>query len=249
MVAATGTNTLGFIVWTLALAIVTWFATVVQQAVELRSKGVGHPFATALGNSAPSGIYTLVAVTVLAVLVWSIFVIVVIYKGHNSLVAENARLNAQLEYRATHGLSLRIGGVVISNWDADSTRVQLTVTASNDGDPTTARNWNLVLHTSEGDLNSFHAVGEQIAKGSPELPRLDSRLQEPIGEGVEVPGLVSFVFPHIARDRIEILRFDLGAKAVLSVIDRNGKQISTERSIHELAAERYIDPRGDKKKT
>ena len=43
MVTATGTNTLGFIVWTFALAVVTWLATVVQQTVELKSRSEPVP--------------------------------------------------------------------------------------------------------------------------------------------------------------------------------------------------------------
>ena len=92
MVKATGTSTLGFIIWTVALAAASWFATVIQQAMSLRSKGTPHPFQTSFVQSLSTGLYTAGAVFILTLVAWSIFGVITIYQDHVSLVAKNLEL-------------------------------------------------------------------------------------------------------------------------------------------------------------
>jgi hypothetical protein len=172
-----------------------------------------------------------------ALFLWA--VIHTVYSDHILLRAQNQLLQSELTQRNNKGLSLQIGGFVSTGINHDSTRLQLTVAANNDGVPTTARDWELTVHTSNGNLTSYHAFGDQLAKDSLDLPRLDSRLQEPIETGTEIPGLVSFVFLHIPHERIDNLRNDKDATLYLSVHDRFGKIVSTERNIAEMAGERF----------
>jgi len=239
MVTKTGTSTLGFVVWICALAAVCWMATVLQKFAELRARHDPHPFSNGLRQSLMGGLYSFSAIGILTIAVWGLFCAVAVYRDHMQLTAENASLRRQLEYHATHGLSLRIAGLISSEVNHDSTRIQLTVIANNDGEPTTAREWKLAIHTSTGDLSSYHAFGDQLAKDSLELPRLDARLQSPIYRGTEIPGLISFIFPKIAQSRIDHLRTDPTATLVLSAFDENGKSITAERNIGEMAKERF----------
>jgi hypothetical protein len=157
-----------------------------------------------------------------------------------ALATQNTLLQKQLDFRASHGLSLRIAGIVTTEVDSNSTRIQVTVIASNDGEPTTASNWRLIIRTNEKDFKSVYAFGEQLARGSLDLPRLDVRLQEPINKGVQIPGLIAFVFRQVRQKQIDDLRFDKSAELILSVSDNNGKEISTRRNIAEMAAEKLV---------
>jgi hypothetical protein len=240
MVAATGTNTLGFFVWTLALTVMSWLATVGDGYLKNHRQRLPNPLFGALRDSWFSGTLLLAGVVLLVMIAWAVSTVVVIYRDHTGLVAENAQLRESLASRGTRGLSLKISGIVMSEVNGDSTRLQLTIVAANDGEPTVARGWKMTLHTSHGDLSSFHAFGDTIAKGSLDLPRLDARLQQPIDGGVEVPGLVSFVIKHVSKSLVEKLKDDPSATVMVSVLDRNDKEIRTERNIAEMAAERFV---------
>jgi hypothetical protein len=96
MVSATSTNTLGFLVWTLALTIVTWGATVLEKWWRYRKDD--SPFQKALRESWIPGLLELGAVIVLVIVVWWIFFIpVTVWRDHETLVHQNAAQVAQIK--------------------------------------------------------------------------------------------------------------------------------------------------------
>jgi hypothetical protein len=138
------------------------------------------------------------------------------------------------------GLSMKIGGFITTGVEHDSTRIQVTVIASNDGDPTSAGDWNMKITTSNGTIQSRYAFGEPFTKGSLEIPRLDVALQQPIGLTREMPGYVSFIVPHVAQSTIDNLHKDTKASIIISVRDSKNREVYAERSISELWAERHV---------
>lgn len=162
------------------------------------------------------------------------------YQKHVALRSENQRLNAELNQRANHGLSLRIGGLVMGGFGKTTTAIQLTVTAYNDGEPTTVHDWKMTVHRSNGDLSSVYLPGGGHLfplKDSPNLQRLDERLENPLNRGVEVHGLVTFLIKNVPIKQFWHLMDDPNAAFVLSVVDSYGRTVHTERSFPEMAAE------------
>jgi len=139
-----GTNTLGFIVWTLALAFVTWLATVFSNC-RASIKGVVHPFVTAFGKSAASGLYTLASVFALAALVWSISIVVVVYRDHNSLTGTVVSLREQLAKRTVADISLRIKGWIDNQNQHHEAIVQVWLGIDNSGEADTLRGWTIAI--------------------------------------------------------------------------------------------------------
>src|ERR1700680_3219604 len=92
MVRATGTTTLGFIVWTLAITAVGWVVTVVTNWLELGRAKTVSPFQQAIASSRLPGIILAVAVFGLVFVVYSVFLVQTVYRDHQSLVARNREL-------------------------------------------------------------------------------------------------------------------------------------------------------------
>jgi hypothetical protein len=137
------------------------------------------------------------------------------------------------------GLHLRIGGMVIMGINGGSSRLQLTVEAVNYGSPTTAHGWNLTVKTAKRELRGHYMVGEQPAKNSLNLVQLDERLRSVLGTNDEVAGMLNFLFPAVQQSQLEELRSDATAKLILVVFDSANHQWSAERSISEIASERF----------
>lgn len=111
MVRATGTTTLGFIIWTLALTAVGWAATVAVRWIELKRENTTSPFEKALLSSRLPGIFLAGGVFVLVLVVFWFFLALTVYRDHQSLVAENKKLadrnvtlSAELNWRK-HNIS------------------------------------------------------------------------------------------------------------------------------------------------
>ena len=75
MIAATGTSTLGFFVWTLAVTVVGWLAPVVAEYIKLRERHIPNLLEQSLANSWFSGVLTLAGVGVLLFLAWAVFTV------------------------------------------------------------------------------------------------------------------------------------------------------------------------------
>lgn len=153
--------------------------------------------------------------------------------------ADNAEKEIKtLRQRDSKGLSLRIGGFITSGVDFDSTLVQVTVIASNDGEPTTASDWDMKIATANATITSHHAFGEKLVKNSLEIPRLDVSFQQPVGTVGEMPGYVSFIVPGVAQTAIDNLSQDRTATIIVSAM-ANGREVKAERNIYELSQEKH----------
>jgi hypothetical protein len=109
MIRATGTTTLGFVVWTLLIAAMGWAATIAAKWFELKRNKASFPLRSALRDSASSGVSTAVGIAMLAVIVFCVFVFRTDYDDHDSLVVENKKLvslnavvNEEIKKRKTH---------------------------------------------------------------------------------------------------------------------------------------------------
>jgi len=233
MVAATGTNTLGFSVWTVALTIVIWLATVVQQAFELNAKGVPRPFWVAVAKSAASGLYTCAAVAVLTMLALTVSCVVTIYREHVALTNRITQLEAQLRERDHPSLSLRINGW-IGNQDQDHNAiVQLWLALDNFGDPETLRGWGLTVSTSDKVFAGKHTIGQAPLKHGLDLPFLDKEFQRPVGTVADMQGYVTFVVPGIDQTHFDRLYLDRPATLIVTAIDSKGRIVKAEKNIYE----------------
>ena len=92
LLTATGTTTLGFILWTLALTAVGWSAPVAARWQELKQENHKTPLRQALLGSFRPGMFLAAGVCGLVVFAFSISVIYTIYHDHRFWTSENRRL-------------------------------------------------------------------------------------------------------------------------------------------------------------
>ena len=137
------------------------------------------------------------------------------------------------------GFELKIGGMVIMGVNGNSTRLQLTVTVINHGNPSTAHDWGLSIITPTREYDARYMPGEEPAKGSLNVPSLDEGLHHSLGTNDEIVGMLNFLIPKIPQIMVEKLTQDPQAKLVLSVLDNRNRKWSVERSIMEMAKERF----------
>ncbi|HEV2960624.1 MAG TPA: hypothetical protein VG649_02285 [Candidatus Angelobacter sp.] len=100
MVRATGTTTLGFIVWTLALSAVGWAATVAGRWLELKRENTVNPFRKALFSSLWPGVFLAGGVFGLVLCAVVVFMFITIFDDHQILVKANS------EFRQNTGNSI-----------------------------------------------------------------------------------------------------------------------------------------------
>ncbi len=94
LVRATSTNTLGFILWTVAITAVSWVATFAARWVQLKREGRERPFTEAIRDSWLPAIFEAIAIGVLVLCLWGIFTGKTIYKDHQFQASTNAQLVA-----------------------------------------------------------------------------------------------------------------------------------------------------------
>ena len=111
MVRETGTTTLGFLVWTLAVTLFGWLANLAWKWVQLNRQKSDRPFRTALSDSIWPGVLTAIGLGTLILLTFEGFFVRTVYDIHQSLaetnrqlVASNSSLTAELEIRK-HSIS------------------------------------------------------------------------------------------------------------------------------------------------
>ena len=97
LVKATSTNTLGFALWTLGVAIVGWCAAVAGQWFKHWRARDSQPFRKAVVGSLITGISMLVGVAVLVTIAYGWFVIRTVYCDHEYFVAQNGKLAKSTE--------------------------------------------------------------------------------------------------------------------------------------------------------
>ncbi len=92
MTNATGTTTLGFLVWTIAIAIVAWMVSVIAKLIELRKQRGERPFQRAVSESFLSAGLSFGSIFIVMVVVWAGFVVLTVYDDHQALVKRNQEL-------------------------------------------------------------------------------------------------------------------------------------------------------------
>lgn len=109
MIRATGTTTLGFVVWTILVAAIGWAATIAAKWFELRRNKTSFAFPTAMRDSAWSGVFTAAGIGLLVVVAFCVFVVRTVYDDHESFVVQkhkleslNAAANIELQKRKIH---------------------------------------------------------------------------------------------------------------------------------------------------
>ena len=93
LVSATSTNTLGFIVWTVALTIVGWLSAVVHTVLKRRKIERRGAFLLAVRESLMSGFLLLMGVLALTGVAWAFSVSVTVYRDHQRLVGQISDLS------------------------------------------------------------------------------------------------------------------------------------------------------------
>jgi hypothetical protein len=97
MVKATGTNTLGFVVWTLAIAAIGWASTVDDRWLELRREGAEKPLREAFLASLWIGVFMAAGVGVLVLGAFALSLVHTVYAEHQAAVRDNATLRDRNE--------------------------------------------------------------------------------------------------------------------------------------------------------
>src|SRR6266496_4622349 len=92
LVRATSTNTLGFILWTVALTLVSWTATLAGTWFQYKGENAERPLQKAIRSSLWPSVFEAVGICALVLCAWSIFIAKTIYDDHRSQVSSNAQL-------------------------------------------------------------------------------------------------------------------------------------------------------------
>ena len=93
LVKATGTTTLGFIVWILALSAVSWAATVAARWFQFKQDKTPLSLREAISSSIwPQGAFLAVGIFGLVLVAFAIVVCATIYADHELLVSQNVEL-------------------------------------------------------------------------------------------------------------------------------------------------------------
>jgi len=90
MTGSTSTNTLGFMLWTLALTATLWLASVA--ADWWKSRKETGAFRNAFAGSLTSGIFSAIGVSLLVLLVWAGFIVRIVFNDHEYFVAKTKEL-------------------------------------------------------------------------------------------------------------------------------------------------------------
>jgi hypothetical protein len=92
MIRATGTTTLGFVVWTVLIAAMGWAATIAAKWFELKKNKTSSPLRSALRDSVWSCVFTACGISILVVFAFCVFVFRTVYEDHESLVVQDQKL-------------------------------------------------------------------------------------------------------------------------------------------------------------
>lgn len=102
VIHATGTTTLGVVVWTILIAAVGWVATIVAKWIALRRSKTSSPFLGAIRDSVWGGVLTAAGIGLVVIVVFCVFLVRTTYSVHaesqhggerGGAEAENAHLS------------------------------------------------------------------------------------------------------------------------------------------------------------
>jgi hypothetical protein len=92
LVNKTSNNTLGFLLWTAALTVVLWLATVASKAYKRRQDGVANAVVGAFRDSGVEGAFIVAGMIALVIIAWGIAIIPTIFNDHMDMAARNKAL-------------------------------------------------------------------------------------------------------------------------------------------------------------
>src|SRR5882757_2537008 len=92
MIRATGTTTLGFVVWTVLIAVMGWAATIATKWFGLSREKTPFAFRSAMRDSEWSGVFNAAGIGLLVVIAFCVFVVRTVYDDHVSFVVQEAKL-------------------------------------------------------------------------------------------------------------------------------------------------------------
>jgi|SRR5580704_1437516 hypothetical protein len=116
MARATGTTTLGFLVWTLSIAAVGWAATVTGRWLELKREKADKPFRKAVGSSLWPGVFLGAGVCGLVLMALAVFGVRTIYGDHQALVGRIRELDDYAKNKADFDRRLSWAEGEVKHW-------------------------------------------------------------------------------------------------------------------------------------
>lgn len=114
MVAAFGTTTLGFFVWTILSTAIAWFAGIAATWVKLWRRKTSHPFREALNESLLPGKFLASGISLILFVSYTISLIHTTYQDHESLVNRIAALH-QTNIQLSQQLEIRKHSIVVGD--------------------------------------------------------------------------------------------------------------------------------------
>ena len=88
MVSATSTNTLGFFVWSVLVAMLAWLVSVLNAWLNIRKQQRGwHGVVVAFRSNLKAGSISVGVVFIVAIAIWTIFFVRTVYADHMQFVA------------------------------------------------------------------------------------------------------------------------------------------------------------------
>jgi hypothetical protein len=109
LIRATGTTTLGFFVWVVALTAASWLATLATKWFELKRDRAAEPLRSALRASKLTGTFLTGIIFLMLLCLFEAFVVRTVYDDHEDFVAalrrlatKNSALAAEIEKRKHH---------------------------------------------------------------------------------------------------------------------------------------------------
>jgi hypothetical protein len=233
MVAETGTNTLGFFVWTIALTLTGWLATVGDAYYKNRKQRIAHPVESALRDSSFVGLLIFAGVFALVILCWSLSVAVLIYRDHVAKDQQIAVLQQELRERSASSMSMRINGWIVNQDQNHNAIVQVWLGIDNRGEPNTLRDWKIAIRSGNLVREGNNSVGQPALKHSLNLPFLDIEFQRPVGTVADMQGYVIFGIRGINQEQFVNLYLDHSATLIVSARDSKGISIEAEKNIYQ----------------
>lgn len=230
MVSATSTNTVGFFVWTVAITIAGWLVSVGDAYYKNYRSHSANPLVSALRDSWFTGLLMLSGVITLTLLAWGVSTVVVIYRGHLSLVETNSVLREQLAERNAIHLALRIKGWITNQDQNRNAIVQVWLAVDNSGGPDTLRDWKLSVRTGNVIREGRHTIGQPALKGGLNIPFLDVEFQRPVATVADVQGYVTFSVVGVNQRQFNDLYLDHSTTLIVSAIDSKGRTVSAEKN-------------------
>jgi hypothetical protein len=116
MVSETGTSTLGFIVWIVALTVMSWLSAVVHGFLKRRKIEREGAFCFTVRESLTSGLLPLAGVSFLAAIAWGISATVIIYQDHQDKAERIQNLQSYASSEVQMNNELAEAQAKANNW-------------------------------------------------------------------------------------------------------------------------------------